>query len=98
MREEIIISLPRKELEELIFNTVKSAISECTGVKESKALMTFEETKEFLSISSSTLFKWKKENKIPYHFIGKRIYFYRSEVLHCLKGSKYNIHYNRKGV
>ena len=88
MREEVMISLSRKELEEMIYKSVMSALSESTSDPTSKELMTFEETRDYLSISSSTLFKWKKEGKIPFRWIGKRIYFHKGEILHTMKDSK----------
>lgn len=90
MREEIIISMPKKELEELVRSSVLSAIEQSERPKQGKELMTFEDTREFLDISASTLFKWKRENRIPYRRIGKRIYFHKGEIIHAMNKSQYH--------
>ena len=73
----------------IIKQAIKEVLSEKEENKNSKDLMNFNETCDFLGIHPSTLNKWKAENKIPYKRLGKRIFFSRKDVLSSLKESSY---------
>ncbi len=77
-----------------LYSLIKQAVNEAVIKKEeseqTKDLLNFKETCEFLGIHPSTLNKWKAENKIPYKRLGKRIFFQRREILNSLKESDYN--------
>jgi excisionase family DNA binding protein len=77
-----------------LYSLIKQAVNEVIIKKEeseqTKDLLTFKETCDFLGIHPSTLNKWKAENKIPFKRLGKRIYFQRKEILNSLKESDYN--------
>jgi excisionase family DNA binding protein len=82
----VLLSLSTDEFAEIIRNVVNDALKE----KKQKELLDFKETCLLLGISSSTLNKLKRENRIPYKKIGKRILFSREEVLKSLKDSNYS--------
>lgn len=85
----ILFSLSQVELIKIIREAVKIELSASLENKHEKELMNFKETCEFLGIHTSTLNKWKAENKIPFKRLGKRIFFNRIDVLSALKESKY---------
>ncbi len=82
----VLISIDKTELENLIRTAVKSELS----AKRQKELMSFKETRELLGISTSTLNKWKRENRIPSKKLGKRIFFEYLKVIQALKDSNYS--------
>lgn len=77
----ILISLTQDELQNLISNAVKEALT----VKQEKELLSFKETIELLNISASCLNQWKSQGIIPFKKLGKRIFFSRSEITEALK-------------
>lgn len=85
----ILFSLSQDELRMIIRDSVKIELSAFLENKREKELMNFNETCEFLGIHTSTLNKWKAENKIPFKRLGKRVFFNRTDVLSALKESKY---------
>lgn len=77
----------KSELQE----TIKIAVAEVlqNDRKKEKDLINADQLIDWLGISLSTLNVWKRDNKIPYKRLGKRIFFSRSEVLEALKESNY---------
>ena len=82
----VLMSLTRSELSDII----RAVVREENAKKLEKDLMNFEETREYLGISTSTLNKWKSTNKIPFKKLGKRIFFNRKDVFQALKDSNYS--------
>jgi len=82
----VLFSLSVDELNNLIQKAVHEGLKE----KTQKELLNFKEACEFLGISSSALNTWKRQNRIPYKKLGKRIMFSREELLKALKDSKYS--------
>lgn len=76
MTDIILLSIKKEELIEIIKQAVKQATE--------KDLLNFKEAKEMLGVSSSTLNRWKAEDKIPYHRFEGRIYFYRNEIMRAV--------------
>ena len=74
----------------LIKKAVSEIVSEMVRPEQTKDILNFKETCEYLGIHPSTLNKWKAENKIPFKRLGKRIFFERLEILNSLKDSDYN--------
>ena len=64
----------------LIKKAVSEIVSEMVRPEQTKDLLNFKETCEYLGIHPSTLNKWKAENKIPFKRLGKRIFFERLEI------------------
>lgn len=82
----VLFSMDKSEFSSIIKNAIQSELSK----KKEKELMNFKETCEFLGIHTSTLNKWKSENKVPFKKLGKRIFFNREDVTKSLKDSNYS--------
>jgi excisionase family DNA binding protein len=52
---------------------------------ETDTLMKPKDVCELLRISNGTLFSWKKQGKIPFRRLGRRIFFVQSDVLNAMK-------------
>jgi hypothetical protein len=87
MNTTLQINLSVEELQTIIKNCVREELDK--EKEKENDLMSFDECREFLKISTSGLNKWKSENKIPYKKMGKRIFFSRTEVLQALEDSHY---------
>lgn len=85
----ILISLSPLELTSIIREAVATELSKQRKRTEEKELLNFKETCEFLGIHPSTLNLWKRQNKIPFLRMGKRVFFNRTEVISSLKKSNY---------
>jgi excisionase family DNA binding protein len=48
--------------------------------KNQEQLLTQNETWEILRCSKSSLYKWKREGRIPFHRICGKVYFKKSEI------------------
>ena len=89
MENSIILqNLTQEQLGDLIdtklkaqFEMLKKAIS-CKDSNDE--LLTREETCEFLSIDSSTLWAWTNKGKVTAYAIGSRRYYKRSELIKSL--------------
>ena len=83
--------MPISELCELI----KRSVTECfdselksflkNSMKEEETLLNIGEACQLLKVSKVTIHKWKKNKILPFHRIGRKIYFKRSEVIDSLK-------------
>ena len=51
------------------------------------SLFKIDEIAELLSVSKVTIHDWKRKGKVPFHRIGSRVYFKKSEVLESLSSS-----------
>ena len=85
----ILMSLTHEELRELIRTAVKDEIIAANSKKKERELLNSKELCEYLGIHISTLNNWKRESKIPFKRIGKRIFYERVEVRNALKKSNY---------
>lgn len=54
----------------------------------SDRLMTVKDAAEYLSITSSAIYKLTHTNKIPFNKKGKRVYFLKSDILEWVKSGK----------
>lgn len=81
-----------QQLADLITEGVKIQLQEFKNNLNSQQadddLLTREETYNFLSIDSSTLWAWTNKGKVKAYGIGNRRYYKRSELLECLKPLK----------
>jgi excisionase family DNA binding protein len=83
---------------EELYTTIKKAFLECLeqpqnlitekDVKHQVELLTTEELAERLSVSSQTVHRWRKKNRISYLKIGKSFRYDYLIVLHELKNKK----------
>ena len=85
MDNVILLSISRQELTELI----QEAVSKGLNTKAQKELLSVKELCVWLGISISTLNNWKAAAIIPFHRLGKRVFFKRAEILEALKESRF---------
>lgn len=90
MSEQIWVSLPKAELENIIENSIRKALTETKKIEKERELLNADQLCKWLGISLSTLNKWKAENKIPFKKLGKRVFFQKAEILKALKESNYH--------
>lgn len=63
---------------------IKETITQCIVQKESETYEGFikiDEVCKLLQVSKPTIHLWKKQGKLPFHKIGKKLFFKKSEVL-----------------
>lgn len=82
--DKIIITTPA-ELESLINDSVKKAMSEQNGIHQPKKdssvqLLTLEQACEFLNLAKQTLYSFTSRRIIPFSKRGKKLYFKKSEL------------------
>ncbi len=84
----ILENLSVDQLQQLIGTTVRNSIVELQKQiqtqSDNEALMTREETCQFLKVDSSTLWAWTNQGKVKAYGIGARRYYKKSELLECL--------------
>ena len=84
----ILESLTVEQLQQLIGTSVRESISELQKQlktqTDNEALMTREETCQFLKVDSSTLWAWTNQGKVRSYGIGARRYYKKSELMECL--------------
>jgi excisionase family DNA binding protein len=100
MEDIILKQMNAEELEAMIRRIVRSETQALqTPAKEKdEKLLSAKEVCELLRITKPTLHNWKKSDKIPFHRIGHRIYFKKSEVMNALQSSsRYFNRFSRKG-
>jgi len=85
----LLQNLSPEELGNLIDDKLKHQIEDLiirlSNLKSNDELLTREETCNFLSIDSSTLWAWTNKGKVKAYGIGNRRYYKRSELLESLK-------------
>lgn len=64
----------------------KRTLDESTGV--SNLPITNMQAAELLDVSSRTLRRWQKLYNLPAHKIGRRIYYFESEIMEFVKSKK----------
>jgi excisionase family DNA binding protein len=72
------------------FNDLKNLITECIyealakskpeGKKHESKLLTLEDVLKILGVSDTTIYQYRKQGKLRFHKLGRRIYFYEHEV------------------
>jgi excisionase family DNA binding protein len=82
--DKIIITTPA-ELESLINDSVRKAISEQNGITQTKTdnspqLLTVEQACEFLNLAKQTLYGFTSKRLIPFLKRGKKLYFKKTEL------------------
>ena len=88
MQSKIIVLTP-EELIQIVKVAVGDAFAEKRGECKEEEFMNSREVCVLLNIYLSTLNKWKRENKIPFKKLGKRIFFSREDIICSLKDSNY---------
>jgi hypothetical protein len=84
----LLESLTVEQLQQIIGTSVRNGIQEFQKQFKTKnddeALLTREETCQFLKIDSSTLWAWTNKGKVKAYGIGARRYYKKSEIMECL--------------
>jgi excisionase family DNA binding protein len=78
-----VVLMTAEELENLIQNSVRIAISEQlskSSFTDDKPL-TIEEASAFLQIPKATLYIFTSKREIPFHKMGKKILFFKADLL-----------------
>jgi len=83
MEEIIMTKMSHQELKDLISQCVQECLQEhlIQAPPEEETLLTVEEIAEYLGVSKVTIYSWKKEGKLPFYRMGRRVYFKKSEIL-----------------
>lgn len=78
-----LCQLIKRSVAECFDNELKSFLK--NSMKEEETLLNIVEACQLLKVSKVTIHKWKKNKILPFHRIGRKIYFKRSEVIDSLK-------------
>jgi excisionase family DNA binding protein len=65
-------------------NLAKVNLNATPVANDSEKVLESSEVVRLLKISPATLENWKRQSKIPFYRIGRRVYFKESEVLTAL--------------
>ncbi|MEM8900144.1 MAG: helix-turn-helix domain-containing protein [Bacteroidota bacterium] len=87
--EELIISLTKGELEDLIESTVSRVLKAYQATQTQpqsssdpdKEILTVQEAADLFRVTPASIHAWKREGKLKFFRRGRRIYFKRSEIL-----------------
>jgi len=81
MEDKRLIDTTLYQLSDLIKETIAEALS---GLKiedpPKDKLMNSDEVVAYLGVAKSTLSNWKRQKRIPFKKMGKRIFFLKSEI------------------
>lgn len=84
MRDDLIVTLSKSELKDLIFDVFKDALRserEAQEAKQNEVYLTREETINLLKISEVTLWKIDKKGLLDKKKIGRKVLYAKSSVL-----------------
>ena len=89
MQQQIITTLTIEDLTSLIEDSITNTITKLMPEQkensaEESALMTTKEVAEYLRVSAVTIWHWKKQGRISYHKIGRRVYFKKEEIINMM--------------
>ena len=91
---KIVYIAEKEELQELIKESIREEIKSIMHDLTHKPIserISFEEAQNYLNLSKSKIYKLTSSKEIPYHKLGKRIFFYRQELDQWI--NKYARHY-----
>jgi excisionase family DNA binding protein len=81
-----IESITKDELIQIIRESVRAELNLVpTAEQANEKLLKPKDVCELLKISNGTLFTWKKEGKIPFRRMGRRIFFVEKDVVEAMK-------------
>lgn len=92
MEEIMVIKITPQELKEMIYASVKEAISEIKDElqrEEPEVLMTRKEVAELLKISLPTLHEWTKLGRLNSYRISGRVLYKRNEVMESINARRF---------
>jgi len=85
---ENIIVISKPDLEKMIYDGVMNVLSKLklnNEKLEEDELITRDEAAKLLDVDYSTLYRWKMRGWINPRHMGKRVYFFKKEILSRLK-------------
>lgn len=85
-----LVLLTPSELEQLIQNSVRKAMGDSSSkssANDDKPL-TIDEASTFLQIPKQTLYGYTSTRQIPFHKMGKKILFFKSDLMIWIAGGK----------
>ncbi len=92
-KETLITELCPEEFRTLMEGTIRKVLGELAQPNKSRIesqLISDEELEKLMGVSKATLYLWRRDGKLPYQRIGKKIFYKMSEVekAMCLKRGK----------
>lgn len=92
---QLLVQLSVGDLQQLIKEAVKEELTQITSMLSLAAqetvpktdLLSRDETSKLLRVSLTTLFLWDKNSTLKAKKIGRRVYYFKDEVLNKLKAS-----------
>jgi len=83
MEEIIMIKMSYQQLKDLIRSCIQEYLQEHLkqAPPEDNTLLKIDAIADYLGVSKVTIHSWKKQGKIPFHRMGRRVYFKKSEIL-----------------
>ena len=73
-------------IQETVKREIKNLISESLGIQnEERILLNRKQACKLLGCSLTTLYYYQKDGRIPFHQVGRKILFDKSELLNHLK-------------
>jgi excisionase family DNA binding protein len=90
--ETVFLSMPKNEFQAVIIDCVKACLEGQLQDKSSFAnaeqpLVT-EDTAVFLNLEEPTIYKHVKNRTIPFHKKGRKLYFFKSELVAWIKSGQ----------
>lgn len=88
--EQFLLHINRN-IEECVKHAVKEAVEEINQLPISSQNVEIEgflsrmETLKFLKLSSPTLYRYQKSGLLPYHKVGRKIYFKKTDLVEATK-------------
>ena len=89
MQNEMIL-ISSDNLQSLLTNTIKAVLNDFTAsfrqspTQQQDELLTQQQAVKLLQISEATLIEWKKQKRIPYTKIGKRVFYSRQAIMNLI--------------
>ncbi|AMA49652.1 helix-turn-helix transcriptional regulator [Flavobacterium covae] len=92
---QLLVQLSVGDLQQLIKEAVKEELTQITSMLPlapqetvpKTDLLSREETAKMLGVSTTTLFLWNRDAILKAKKIGRRVYYFKDEVLNKLKAS-----------
>ena len=81
MESSLVVTLKIEELKSIINESVENAIRINSKPNEEDSLLCRKDLARLFSVSLVTISAWTKSGKLPYHRMGSRIYFKKSEIM-----------------
>lgn len=91
MTSALVISTDdlQKLIRESVSEILNTQLSRINPPEKSEELLKIKDVAKLLKVHTQTVYNWKKEGRLPFRQIGKRIYYEKSEVLSALDSLQY---------